>query len=124
MNFYLKWMKDLKVIKGQKIKENEKLANNIKVSIERGKAIDNENVWNDDNKLSLLLNDCINIEKNIEYINVINKHLSEINERNINLIRFVPEDQQEINNFLNIIKKFGDIESTDDNFLKKTNKNK
>ena len=52
--------------KGKKIKESEKLANNIKISLERGKIIDNDNEWDNDNKLSLLINDCINIENNIE----------------------------------------------------------
>ena len=47
------------------IKESEKLPNKIKLSIEKGKII--ENKWKD-NKLNSLINDCLNIEKNIKYI--------------------------------------------------------
>ena len=36
------------------LKENEKLPNKIKISLERSKALDNE--WNDDNQLSKLIN--------------------------------------------------------------------
>ena len=106
--------------KGKKIKDIEKLSNNIKIILERGKAIDNENEWDDDNKLSLLINDCINIENNIEYINLINTNLNEINSKNINKIKFDPENEEEINNFVNLIKKFGNIDVNENNFLKST----
>ena len=48
------------------ITENEKLPYKIKISLEKGKIVDNE--WNDENKLNSLINDCINIEKNIRNI--------------------------------------------------------
>ena len=44
------------------IKKSEKLPNKIKKSIEKGKIINKE--WNENN-LSSLINDCINIENNI-----------------------------------------------------------
>jgi len=47
-----------KYFKEELIKENEKLPNKIKKSIEKGKIIDKE--WNENN-LSSLINDCINI---------------------------------------------------------------
>ena len=52
------------------IKESEKLPNKIKLSLEKGKLIDNE--WNDNNKLSSIINNCINIEDIIKNINIIN----------------------------------------------------
>ena len=50
------------------IKDGEKLPNKIKESLERGKFIDKE--WNN-NKLNILLNDCLNIENKIKEINLI-----------------------------------------------------
>ena len=47
--------------KEELIKESEKLPNKIKLALEKGKKTENE--WNDDNKLSSLINDCLNIEK-------------------------------------------------------------
>ena len=43
------------------IKESNKLPNKIKLSLEKGKNLNND--WNNGNKLNLLINDCINIEK-------------------------------------------------------------
>ena len=55
------------------IKESEKLPNKIKISLKKGKLI--EINWKE-NKLNSLINDCLNIEKNIESINKINKNLN------------------------------------------------
>ena len=52
------------------IKKNELFPNKIKLTIEKGKLIDNK--WNDNNKLNII-NDCLNIENNIKYIMEINK---------------------------------------------------
>ena len=46
------------------IEESIKLPIKIKKSLEKGKLSDND--WNKNNKLSSLINDCINIEKNIK----------------------------------------------------------
>ena len=54
------------------IKEGEKLPKKIKFSLEKGKLIDKE--W-DNNNLSSNINDCINIEKNIKFINKINENI-------------------------------------------------
>ena len=51
------------------IKEGDNLPNKIKISLEKGKKIEKE--WKND-KLKLMINDCINIENNIKYINEIN----------------------------------------------------
>ena len=58
------------------IKENEKLPNKIKISLEKGKKTDNE--WNNDNNnknLNLFINNCLDIEQNIKYIKEINENL-------------------------------------------------
>ena len=59
------------------IKESEKLPNKIKISLERGKNLDKE--YKDD-KLNLLINECINIENNITEIKNINNNINKYNE--------------------------------------------
>ena len=86
------------------IKESEKLPNKIKISLEKGKLIDIN--WKE-NKLNSLINDCLNIENNIENINKINKSLNKCNSFNFN-IKFYPEEDG-INQLLETIKNFGII---------------
>ena len=62
-------------------KEIEKLPNKIKISLEKGKLLDNE--WDNDNKLYTLINNCINIENNIKDINLLNEKVKNCN-NNIN----------------------------------------
>ena len=59
------------------IKTKEKLQKQIKVSLEKGKLIDEEKDL-DYNKLNSYINDCINIEKNINIINNNNKNINEL----------------------------------------------
>ena len=87
------------------IKDCEKLENKIKISLEKGKKIDKE--WNEPNKLYSLINDCINIENNISYINLINTKINKFNNLDNYKITFLPEEETEIKNTLEIIKKFG-----------------
>ena len=62
------------------IKDSEKLPNKIKLSLEKGKLLDND--WNDNNKLCSLINDCINIENDIKIINIINVEIKICKENN------------------------------------------
>ena len=57
---------DIIYFKEEIIKQSENLPNKIKISLERGKLIENE--WNNNDRLYFLINDCINIEKNINHI--------------------------------------------------------
>ena len=50
------------------IKKAEKLPKNIKLSLENGKKITKE--WNNEDKLNLLINDCLNIEDSIKELNL------------------------------------------------------
>ena len=52
------------------MKESEKLPNKISISIKKGKLINKE--WNEENKLNELINDCVEIENEINYIKEIN----------------------------------------------------
>ena len=87
------------------IKESEKLPNKIKISLKRGKLVDKE--WNN-NELNLFINDCINIENNIEDINIINNNIKKINNIKNTDITFLPNEVG-INKFLENIKIFGKI---------------
>ena len=87
------------------IKEGEKLPNKIKESLEKGKLINKE--WNY-NKLNSLINDCLNIENNIKEINIINENIKKYNSNQL-IFKFNTEEK-EINNFLENINKFGNIE--------------
>ena len=84
------------------VKENEKLPNKIKASLEKGKIIENQ--W-EENKLNSLINDCINIENNI---NEINENINKYNINNNIHIEFDPKEES-LNSFLDTIKSFGKI---------------
>ena len=86
------------------IKEGEKLPNKIKISLEKGKLIDNG--WNDDNKLSSIINDCIDIEENIKKFNLINNDIKKCKLNNDLKILFIEEN---FDNILQNIKAFGQI---------------
>jgi len=96
------------------IKEAEKLPNKAKISLEKGKIIDKE--WNN-NKLNSLINDCINIENNINEINTIKEKLQKCNSNQKLLYYFNPD---KINDFFKIIKEFNFINlNIDSNIIKK-----
>ena len=88
------------------IEESIKLPNKIKKSLEKGKLSDDD--WNNTNKLSSLINDCINIENNIKNINYINDNIKNSNNFKKIKIIFSPKDDS-INEFIQNIKKFGKI---------------
>ena len=92
--------------KEELVKECDKLPNKIKMSLEKGKTLINNNNENN-NKLNSLINDCINIEKNIKYINDLNECMKKCRAMNVN-VKFIPEEN-DINNFLENIKNFGKI---------------
>ena len=83
------------------IKEGDKIPNKIKNSFNKGKLIDEH--WNE-NKLNSLINDCLNIEYNIQLINKINDSVKR-NKSNDYSIKFYPEEEgisqllENINNF-------------------------
>jgi len=87
------------------IKEGEKLPNNIKISLEKVKKINDE--WNDNNNLSSLINDCINVENNIKTIKEIEENVkkcSSINEE----IKFEPEEDN-LCKYFHKISNFGNV---------------
>ena len=87
------------------IKESEKLPNKIKISLEKSKIIEKE--WNDD-KLNILINECINVEDNIKAINEINENIKKCKENKNKKIQISPQEN-EINEFSEKIKIFGKV---------------
>ena len=87
------------------IKSGEKLPDKIKKSLEQSKIIDNN--WNNNN-LNLSIFNCINIEKYINDIDIIENEVKKYNLKNNLEIKFSPEEN-EINSFINKIKNFGRI---------------
>ena len=88
------------------VKECDKLPNKIKVSLEKGKNVDNE--WNkNQNQINSLINDCLNIENMIKNINDLNEAMNKCKSLNIN-INFIP-DENNMNEILKTVKNFGKI---------------
>ena len=94
------------------IKQSEKLPKQIKEFMEKGKNIENE--WkNDNNKLTIFINKCIDIENSIKNIKIVQKSIEKYNSKNINFY-FFPEEDDEIDKIINIIKIFGCISTEDE----------
>ena len=83
------------------IKKGEKLPKKINASLEKVKLVDKE--W-DNNNLYSYINDCINIENNINDINIINKF--KLN--NKITIKFSPNENT-FKNYLETLNSFGKI---------------
>ena len=86
------------------VKESEKLPNKIKESLKQGKLINAE--WNE-NILNSLINDCINIENDINNIKIITQNVEKCSKLNSE-IKFTPEENnKDYNELINTIKNFG-----------------
>ena len=106
------------------ILESQKLPDKIKISLEKGKKINEE--WNDDEKLNSLINDCLNIENIIKEMNNINECIKKSNNSYNIKMNFFPEEEDEINKIFSLIKEFGQIFMDDilfDSQIIKNNRN-
>ena len=92
------------------IKQSENLPKKIKISLEKGKEIANENKWDNENIINSLINDCINIENEINEINKINSSIQNLNNYDKTEIMFSPKEENKINEFIKGITSFGKIE--------------
>ena len=98
------------IFKNINIKELERLPNDIKISLEKGKWINDENKRNDNKNIYSLIKDCISIEDNIKDINAINDNLK--NDKINDKVEFnLSLENKELNNFIQKIKTFGEISS-------------
>ena len=110
-------------IKDEIIKESIKLPNKIKGFLEKAKIIDKD--WNNEDKLLLCINECINIENSINCINEINDKINKSQNYKETNINFSYD-----NKFINIIETFGKInyknnlkEYLNDSLILEENKN-
>ena len=88
-----------------KLKKIEKLPGIIKKNLDKGKTVDKD--WDSGSKLNSLINDCITIENEVKYII---KEIENMNKYNTNIkIKFIPEDEYQINLFLEGLNNFGKI---------------
>jgi len=74
------------------IKDSEKLPNKIKMLLKKGNIMEDD--WKDKDKIIFLINDCINIENNINDINKINEIIKNCNSKADLNISFNPEDNE------------------------------
>ena len=102
------------LIKENFMKKSDQLPIQIKNNLEKAKSIiNNENAWNENNQLSIMINDCINIEKNIKDIYKINKNI-EKKESLENLKIEFEENEDSFNEIIQSIKDFGKINIKND----------
>ena len=96
------------------LKDTETLPTKIESLLSRTEDI---NKYYNDNKLSLFLNVCINVENNIKNIMEINDNIKKCKNSESKKIDFFPKDEKSINNFLNNIKKFGKFYDEEDDII-------
>ena len=96
------------------IKESEKLPNKIKTVFEKGKIIEKD--WDEKNTLNSLINDCINIENSIKSINIINEVIKKCKSDNSE-IKFNPNNENEIKDYLESIRTFGKLFYSNNNYF-------
>ena len=92
--------------------QSEKLPNNIKINANDIKwSKTNYNEINND-KLNFRINDCLEIENNIQNIKKINESIQKCNSKK-SIVKFVPQNERELDEFLKTIKIFGKINEED-----------
>ena len=98
------------IFKNINIKNLERLPNDIKISLEKGKLINDEKKWNDNKTIYSIIKDCINIENNIKEINAIKDNLENDRINDKVEINFSLENN-ELDYFIQNIKSLGASES-------------
>ena len=87
------------------IKKSEKLPKNIEISLQVGREITKK--WDEQDKLSLFINGCLDIEMNIKDINIINQNIEKAEIINTNI--YFSTDGDDSNDIFSKIKNFGKI---------------
>ena len=108
---------DKTYIQENKTKDINKLPKMIKTSLEKGKI--SEEDWTNKDQLSFVLHNCINLEKDISYINEINQAFQKMKNLMEVKIKFSPEEKGDINDILNKISNFGKIYKENNNINEK-----
>ena len=97
------------------IKEIENLPNKIELLLVEGKTINND--WIDNNKLSSIINNCINIENDIKNMKILNEHIKNYKINNVLKIEFDIK-KENFDNLIKSIKSFGNINDQSENKTK------
>ena len=87
----------------------DKYPNKIKNLLKQGKNTIDQWKNNNENDLSSLINDCINIEKNLLNINTIEQNLKKCKNEMSSVIEFSPTEENDLKNFISIISDFGKL---------------
>ena len=95
--------------------KSEKLTKNMHLSLKQGKEITKK--WDEQDKVNLFINNCLDIEINIKDINAINENIEKAKITKTNI--YFSDDNNESNNIFKLIKNYGKIECQ-----KKIDKNK
>ena len=103
------------------IKESEKLPNLIKISLEKRNLKNYE--WDDKNKFSKIINECINLENMVIKINDIYDKINLFKSNKDLDIIFSPKNDEIEKGLINTIKKFGAIKVVDKNNINLNNFN-
>ena len=90
------------------VKNNQKLPEKIKELI---KTAENANKEYDDNKIDAFINICINIENSIKNIKEINDDIIKCQNFDNKQIKFIPENEELIKEFLEKIKNLGELKN-------------
>ena len=88
------------------VNKSEKLPREIKIYLDKGKKINDD--WEDKEKLSSIINDCINIENVINDINNINDDIKKCKEKKNYEVKLKP-NEDELEEKLKIVKEIGEI---------------
>ena len=96
-------------MKEKDMNDIDKYPNKIKNLLKQGKNTIDQWKNNNENELSSLINDCINIEKNLININNIEQNLKKCKNEMSSIIEFNPSEGNELNNFISNISDFGKL---------------
>ena len=96
-------------MKEKDMNDIDKYPNKIKNLLKQGKNTIDQWKNNNENELSSLINDCINIEKNLININNIEQNLKKCKNEMSSIIEFNPSEGNELNNFISNISEFGKL---------------
>ena len=81
------------------------------------KTAENANKEYDDNKIDAFINICINVENSIKNIKEINDNIIKCQNFDNKQIKIIPDKEEIINEFLEIIKNFGEIKKSCNEFV-------
>ena len=105
------------------VRNSEKLPEKIKQLLEKAESLKKDN---NNNNVNYFINVCISVENNIKNIKEINDNIVKCKNTKDKKFQFIPDEQERIDNFIDNIKQFGEIDvylKEIDNLLKKCSRN-